>query len=63
MLLHYACDVGATRCIKHLVDVCGANLNATDNRGCNAVMHSLYNNIDLIEYLVSKGECPAAGLV
>ena len=55
MLLHYACDVGASRCMEYLVEVCGAELNATDNRGCNAVMHAIHHSINHVQYLVSQG--------
>ena len=55
MLLHYACDVGASRCMVYLVETCGADPHATDNRGCNAVMHAIPHSINHVQYLVSQG--------
>ncbi|XP_067946003.1 ankyrin-2-like isoform X2 [Watersipora subatra] len=55
LLLHYACDVGAIECIKHLVETWHADVNATDSRGCNAVIHSLKSSLNILHYLVSKG--------
>ena len=41
------------------METCGADPNATDNRGCNAVMHAIHHSINHVQYLVSQGNSSA----
>lgn len=55
MLLHYSCSQDSYDSVRLLCEEWEANVNATDNRGYNALMHSVDCSLETLNYLISKG--------
>jgi ankyrin repeat protein len=55
-ILHLACRVGQLPTVQYLVENCGLNINAENNKGTTPLYEAyITNNFPVIEYLEKRG--------